>query len=229
VNATHALDRRAVAALLTTPIVTVLAQQFANAPTWLALAGGSPRDATVLLRARAWEVGLTFVLYAVVPLIVARVCGVRANELGLGFGESRRWLRVVALVLAVAVPLVIALSFTTRFQQVYPSFPAAVAGGPVLAGSLALLALLLLAVELLFRGFLLAMLRPALGGYALYVMIVPYALVHRDLVESLGAVGVGLLLGVLALRSRSIWPGWLAHTSVAFCIELCAVWQAHRR
>ena len=57
-------------------------------------------------------------------------------------------------------------------------------------------------VEFFYRGFLLTMLQPALGRLALFVMIVPYALTHRDPIEATGAIGVGLLLGWLALASR---------------------------
>ena len=59
-------------------------------------------------------------------------------------------------------------------------------------------------------------------------MIVPYALTHRDLVEALGAVGVGLFLGVVALRARSIWPGFVVHVAVAWFVETLAIWQAAR-
>ena len=223
-------DRRAIVALLSAAVAGVLATQFANPETWMALAPGMGRGMRALVAARAWQAGVLVAVYVVAPMIVARATGVRlsARELGLGVGDARRYLGVYALVVGAALPLVVALSFTTYFRHVYPLFAPAVAGGRVLAAWLPLLALMLFCVEFFYRGFLLAMLRPALGRLALFVMIVPYALTHADLVEALGAVVVGLLLGTLALRSRSIWIGWLIHVSIAFAMETAAIWQAQR-
>ena len=167
-------------------------------------------------------------VYAIAPLIVARAVGVRPGELGLRLGEPRRVARWCLAALAIALPLAFALSFTAGFRHVYPVFAPGVVGGAALAAWLPMFATMLLCVEIFYRGFLLSMLTPALGRYALYVMIVPYALTHRDLVEALGAVGVGLFFGALALRSRSIWMGWLVHMSVAFAVEAMAIWQARR-
>lgn len=219
-------DRRAVVALLSAAIAGVLVAQFANPETALALWPG--HGAGALLWARAWQAGVLLVLYVVAPLIVARAVGVRPLALGLGLGDARRYLGRGALVVAAAALLALGLSFTTRFRHVYPVFAPAVVGGPVLAAWLPLLATMLFCVEFFYRGFLLAMLRPALGRLALFVMVVPYALTHADLVEALGAVVVGLLLGTLAVRSRSIWIGWLVHVSIAFVVEALAIWQARR-
>lgn len=223
-------DRRAIVALVWAAIGGVLVAQFANSETWMALAPAMGRGVRALYCARLWQAGVLVAVYVVAPLVVARAAGVRltARELGLGVGESRRYVAVGAIAVAVALPLVGALSFTTPFRHVYPAFAPAVVGWRVLAAWLPLLALMLWCVEFFHRGFLLAMLRPALGRLALFVMIVPYALTHADLVEALGAVVVGLLLGTLALRSRSIWVGWLVHVAIAFAIEAAAVWQAQR-
>lgn len=222
------LDRRAVAALLTAAIAGVLANEFANPETWLALAPGFDHGVRALLWARVWQTAVMLAVYVVGPLIVARALGVRPTELGLRLGDVRRVVGVCAIALAIAVPVAFALSFTTGFRHVYPLFAPGVGGGGVLFAWLPLFATMLFAVELFYRGFLLSMLTPALGRYALFVMVVPYALTHRDLVEALGAIVVGLLFGMLALRSRSIWMGWLVHVAVAFFVEAVAIWQARR-
>jgi membrane protease YdiL (CAAX protease family) len=222
------IDRRAVVALLAAALAGVLANHFANVETWRALAPGHAGGVRGALWGRAWQTSVLIAVYVLVPLVAARAVGVRPLELGLRWGDSGRFVRVYALVLAVCLPIAFALSFTTGFRHVYPVFAPAVLGGRAVFAWLPLFAVMLFAVELFFRGFLLAMLRPALGRYALFVMVVPYALTHADFVEALGAIGVGLLLGLLALRSRSIWIGWLTHVSIAFCVEALAIWQARR-
>ena len=48
-------------------------------------------------------------------------------------------------------------------------------------------------------------------------MIVPYCMIHygKPMPETLGAIVAGLILGTLAMRTRSIWGGVLIHIGVA--------------
>jgi membrane protease YdiL (CAAX protease family) len=222
------LDKRAVAALLAAAVVGVAANELSVPDVFVAWVPSTSRGVARELWLRAWQSGALLSCYVVAPMVLARCVGVRPAALGLRLGDSRRWLRAYGVILSLALPAAFALSFTTAFRHGYPVFKPAVLGGRVLAVWLPLLAVNLFAVELFYRGFLLTLLTPALGRYALFVMVVPYALGHRDPVEALGAIGVGLLFGWLALASRSIWVGWLAHLSVAVAVELLAIWQAHR-
>ena len=44
-------------------------------------------------------------------------------------------------------------------------------------------------------------------------------------VETLGALVAGTILGYLALRTRSIWPGVLLHGGIALTMDVLAMWQ----
>jgi len=61
-------------------------------------------------------------------------------------------------------------------------------------------------------------------------MVIPYALihVHKPLPEALAAVVAGLVLGWLAVKTRSIWPGVLVHGSVALMMDVFALFHAGR-
>jgi membrane protease YdiL (CAAX protease family) len=89
----------------------------------------------------------------------------------------------------------------------------------------ALYAAQFLALEFFFRGFLLQGLRRALGANAIFVMLVPYCMIHfgKPLPETLGAIGAGLILGTLAMRTRSIWGGVLIHVGVATTMDVLAL------
>ena len=82
-----------------------------------------------------------------------------------------------------------------------------------------------LALEVFFRGFLLAGLRRAMGANAVFVAMVPYVMLHfgKPLPETLGAVVTGIVLGTLALRTRSIWGGVVIHIAVAVTMDLLAL------
>jgi len=82
-----------------------------------------------------------------------------------------------------------------------------------------------IALEVFFRGFLLHGLRRALGANAIFVMVVPYCMIHfqKPMPETFGAIGAGLILGTLALRTRSIWGGVLIHVGVAMTMDVLAL------
>jgi membrane protease YdiL (CAAX protease family) len=60
---------------------------------------------------------------------------------------------------------------------------------------------------------------------AIAVMIVPYCMIHyhKPLPEALGAIVGGVVLGWLALRTRSLWGGWLLHVAVALSMDVLAL------
>jgi membrane protease YdiL (CAAX protease family) len=53
-------------------------------------------------------------------------------------------------------------------------------------------------------------------------------MIHFDgkpMPETLGAIGAGLILGTLAMRTKSIWGGVLIHMGVALTMDVFAVSQ----
>ncbi len=58
-------------------------------------------------------------------------------------------------------------------------------------------------------------------------MCVPYCMIHfgKTFGETLGAIVFGIMLGTLALRTRSIWGGVLIHLGVAISMDLFTVGQ----
>ena len=65
------------------------------------------------------------------------------------------------------------------------------------------------------------------GANAVFVMCVPYLMIHfaKPWPEATGAILFGLFLGILALRSRSIWGGAAVHMSVALSMDMLALMQ----
>ncbi len=65
------------------------------------------------------------------------------------------------------------------------------------------------------------------GHGAIWVMLIPYVMIHftKPPAEAAGAVSAGTVLGVLSLRSGSILGGVLIHVSVAWMMDLMSLWQ----
>ncbi len=80
-------------------------------------------------------------------------------------------------------------------------------------------------LEFFFRGFFIQSLRPAIGANAVWVMCVPYLMIHfpKLWLEATGAILFGLFLGILALRSRSIWGGFCVHAGVAVGMDVASL------
>jgi membrane protease YdiL (CAAX protease family) len=68
-------------------------------------------------------------------------------------------------------------------------------------------------------------LEKSFGAGAVFVMIVPYCMIHygKPMPETIGAIGAGIILGTLAMRSRSIWGGVVVHCAVAISMDLLAL------
>ena len=66
-----------------------------------------------------------------------------------------------------------------------------------------------------------------MGKMAVIVPLIPYVMIHfgKPFPETLGAIVAGLVLGTMALRSRSIVPGILVHFSIAIGMDLLSLWQ----
>ncbi len=83
------------------------------------------------------------------------------------------------------------------------------------------------ALELFFRGWMLGALRRSMGSAAIFAMAVPYCMIHygKPYLETNGAIVAGIVLGSLALRTRSIYAGFLVHITVAFSMDFLALWR----
>jgi membrane protease YdiL (CAAX protease family) len=67
--------------------------------------------------------------------------------------------------------------------------------------------------------------RRSLGSAAIFAMAVPYCMIHygKPYLEANGAIIAGIVLGSLAMRTRSIYAGFLVHITVALSMDLLAL------
>jgi len=167
-------------------------------------------------------------LYFVVPALVIRLLlKERLADYGLRIDRDRRVLALYAAMFLVVFPLVYVASFGRAFQQQYPFYPHAGRSWPELLLWEGSYGLTFFALEFFFRGYLLFTLARRFGSLAIFVMMVPYVMIHfqKPFPETCGAVIAGTALGTLALRTRSIWGGVLIHTAVAWSMDLFALYQ----
>jgi membrane protease YdiL (CAAX protease family) len=178
------------------------------------------------LKGFMWWSGWRVLGYVVIPMIVIAILpGERLRDYHVSLRGFLRHLWIYVVMFLAILPLVILASKTAAFRHTYPFYRMANRSQIDLWSWEALYAAQFVSLEFFFRGFLLQGLRRALGANAIFVMIVPYCMIHygKPMPETLGAIGAGLILGTLAMRTRSIWGGVLIHIGVATTMDVLAL------
>jgi membrane protease YdiL (CAAX protease family) len=174
----------------------------------------------------AWWSGWRVFGYVAIPMLaLACLPGQRIRDYHVSLRGLFHHLWIYAALFALVLPAVVYASTTAAFRETYPFYRIANRSYTDLAVWELLYAAQFLSLEFFFRGFLLHGLRRALGANAIFVMLVPYCMIHygKPLPETLGAIGAGLILGTLAMRTRSIWGGVLIHVGVATAMDVLAL------
>jgi membrane protease YdiL (CAAX protease family) len=178
------------------------------------------------LKGFAWWSGWRVFGYVIMPMIVLGwLPGERIRDYHVSFKGFFKHLWIYVALFACVLPAVIMASHTPSFRHTYPFYRLANRSQFDLWTWEALYAAQFVSLEFFFRGFILQGLRRALGSNAIFVMIVPYCMIHygKPLPETLGAIGAGLILGTLAMRTKSIWGGVLIHIGVAMTMDVLAL------
>jgi membrane protease YdiL (CAAX protease family) len=141
-------------------------------------------------------------------------------------GAFSCWYVYGAMYVAI-LPLVLLASRTESFLHTYPFYRLA-EGEPLWPRFWlwqAIYAVQFVSLEFFFRGYMLHGCRRRFGAYSIFVMTVPYCMIHygKPLPETLGAIVAGIVLGFMSLKTRSIWMGAALHIAVALTMDLAAV------
>lgn len=155
-----------------------------------------------------WHHGTQCLSGFVIPVVILLVVLRRPwRDVGLGLGNWKLGLAIAALY----VPLVTVgcwlLSAQPAFADTYPNFaPAADDWGVFLIYQLTCL-VYWVGWEYLWRGFVLFGTAPTFGRAAIFVQMVPFAVLHlhKPPVEAFLSVLGGLALGAVVWQCRSFW------------------------
>ncbi len=167
--------------------------------------------------------------FALLPMLVIRYAlKQRIRDYGLSAAGLRGHALVYALLFVLVLPLVALAATRPEFVRYYPFYRQASESWLDFAVWELMYALQFFALELFFRGFWLEACRRTMGSAAIASMIVPYCMIHftKPVLEVLGAIIAGFVLGLLAMRTRSIWGGVSLHVSVALTMDVLALLQS---
>jgi uncharacterized protein len=183
------------------------------------------------LPALGWWGAVATVFYFVIPaLCIKYLSREDLSDYGLNFRFEAGFWKIFATAAAIMLPLVYLTSLTSSFASKYP-FLKIYDGEPYVGTSLLIWELIyfiqFFGLEFFFRGFLVHSLKPALGIYSIFAMTVPYCMIHfgKPPAETIAAIAAGVFLGWLSYRNGNIWMGLLLHCTVAFSMDIVALYN----
>jgi len=177
-----------------------------------------------------WWVSARVLGYVVIPFGLWKLLYPRDSLLDLGLrlrGFFRHsWLYLGCL--GVVIPTMLLVATQPDFGTYYPFYKQSSRSWSDFWAWELIYYVQFLALELFFRGFIVGTLRRSLGAASIFVMAVPYCMIHygKPYLEAHGAIVAGVVLGSLAARTRSIYAGFLVHITVAFLMDYLAL--SHR-
>lgn len=176
-----------------------------------------------------WWVSARVIGYVVIPFPLWKILFPKDSLLDMGFRVkgffSHIW--IYGLCLAVVVPVMLLVASQPDFGTYYPFYKNSSRSWFDFLIWEGIYWLQFLGLEAFFRGWILGALRPSFGSGAIFAMAVPYCMIHygKPYLEANGAIVAGVVLGSLAMRTRSIYAGFLVHITVAFLMDFLALWR----
>lgn len=163
--------------------------------------------------------------WVVLPMLVLLAFRRNPLDFGLRWGKSGAHWPLYVLSAAVVIPLVFIVAKRPDFGNYYPFYKQAGRSYADFFFWQLFYAGQFFAVEFIFRGFMVEAGRKAYGSQAIFVMVIPYVMIHygKPIPETIGAIIAGVVLGTLAMRTRSIWPGLFVHLLVAITMDFASL------
>jgi hypothetical protein len=155
------------------------------------------------------------------PLLISNLISAENKSItGLGIGESRTHFKYYILILLFIIPFMYFVSSFPSFYKFYPLYQPTSFQDLLFFESVYLVQFI--GTEFFFRGWPLLQLNKIWGKVSIFVMIIPYSLIHihKPAPEAFASILAGIVLGNLAIKTQSIWPGVLLHTCVALSVDV---------
>lgn len=174
-----------------------------------------------------WFLGQFLFFFIIPALIIKLFFKEKLINYGLRFNfKYPGWLAFIFYL--IMLPLIIWISYSPDFQRTYPFYSMA---GRSLKDFLwfeSFYMLQFFACEFFFRGYFLFSLRQKFSEIeSILIMTIPYCMIHfgKPFPETISSIIAGIVLGWLALRTKSIYPGLFLHCAVALTLDIASLIQ----
>lgn len=162
------------------------------------------------------------IVYLLIPiLIIIFLFKEKPSSFGLQIGDAKLGLSISLLFIGVMAIIVWFVSAQESFALTYPHLGNARIDWELFFYYEFGIVTYLFAWEFIWRGFLLFGLEKKFGYYAVFIQMIPFVILHngKPFLETFGAIFGGIALGILALRTRSVFYCFITHAGVMFMID----------
>jgi uncharacterized protein len=182
-------------------------------------------DNVFLIEYLFWFIG-DFFSYFIFPLLIIKfLFKEKIKNYGIASGDYKAGIKITLIFLVVMLPLVWVVSALPEFSKTYPHLSSAKNSWKIFLIFECGMLIYMFSWEFIWRGFMLFGLKDRFGYYAVLIQMLPFLILHngKPAPETFGAIIAGIALGILALRTNSIFYCVITHMSVMFSIDFISV------
>ena len=177
-----------------------------------------------------WFLITAFTLLLVPALVAKFGTKEKLSDYGIQLGNQKLGWRVTGITWILMIPVVVlAVIVYPPFVAKYPLCKVVASSWQAFLPYQLAYGVYMFSWEFFFRGFMLFGLERKFGNYSILIQTIPFAVMHysKPLPEALGSIIAGVLLGVLALETRSFIYGAAIHWLVAMSMDVVATSFRH--
>lgn len=224
------LPKKPIVVLLTSTICLVGLVFFTNASTLPFGGHGFTGSHYRFYHFIYWAISSSF-FYLALPIVVIKfIFKERLQDYGWKRSQFFGYYKTYLLIFLLMFPLLVAASYSSRFQSTYPFYVPATGEEsfvPYYVTWELCYIVQFFALEFFFRGFMIHGLKSDLGPLSIFIMVIPYCMMHysKPLPECVASIFAGVFLGLMSYKTQSVWMGSLLHTAVALSMNWLSLWQ----
>jgi uncharacterized protein len=169
-----------------------------------------------------WLSSEFIVLFIIPALLIKFVLKEKITDYGIKFGDKKTGFFITGVSILVMIPILWIVSSFPSFQNAYPQCDEVRNNWTFFFIYEFCFFLYMAAWEFIWRGYTLFGLKEKFGYYTILIQMIPFTILHngKPELETFSAIIAGLILGILAFRTGSVFYGIIIHTTVMFMIDL---------
>lgn len=166
-----------------------------------------------------------FILFLIIPLLLIKfIFNEQIKDYGISFGDVKVGFAISVFSIIMFIPIIYFISSSENFMRYFPLMKSAKDEIVFFIVYEILFVLFIFAWEFIFRGYILFGLEKRFGIYAIFIQMMPFVILHngKPFIETSASIFGGILLGYLALRTRSILYGFIIHAAILVVLDILA-------
>jgi hypothetical protein len=172
-----------------------------------------------------WFIADSIVLFLIPVLIIKSLFREKLKNYGINLKNLKGGMIVTLISAIIILPITYLVSLSSEFTNFYPMYSGLNENIKTFLLYESFLLLFLFAWEFIWRGFMLFGLETKFGWYAIFIQMIPFVILHngKPVLETFSSIIGALLLGMLALRTRSMIYGFIIHAVIIISLDIYAI------